>query len=225
MASKNIAADQGEPRASGPGRWLRLAAYGLTGLALVMLIVLTLIVLIAPYDAATWVVTQSRLLGAAPIFVGCAVSVAVSVWAAMQHSSKTRRAPVERVWKSRARSAFVFAVSVWMALYVLAVVNISWLFDIEAWPVWARVMAAIAPALPIGGVIVALLRYLKREADEYQRSLLTRAVLIATGLTFFVVTAWGFLELYVGAPHFPPSLVMCPFWLFFGVSNWWVRRA
>ncbi len=123
-----------------------------------------------------------------------------------------------------AASKFGAALGVWMAIYCLDIVLISWVFDIEAWPVALRAVAAITPAIPIGGVIFALLTYAKTEPDEYQRMLLTRAVLIAMGWTFFVLTAWGFLELYIDAPSFPVAFVMCPFWFFFGASNWWVKK-
>lgn len=124
-----------------------------------------------------------------------------------------------------AASKFGAAMGVWMAIYCFDIALISWVLDIEAWPVWARAIAAISPAIPIGGVIYALLEYVKTEPDEYQRLLITRAVLIATGLTFFVLTAWGFLELYIETtPRFPVAFAMTPFWLFFGIANWWVRR-
>ena len=98
--------------------------------------------------------------------------------------SNATRAEPGRAQSNPARAAFLSTLSIWMALYVLAVTDISWLFDIDAWPLWARIAAAIAPALPIGGAIYALLRYVKAEPDEYQRLLLTRAVLIATGEVF-----------------------------------------
>jgi hypothetical protein len=127
---------------------------------------------------------------------------------------------------TRAGRALGAAIGVWMAIYIFDVVLISWVLDIEPWPLWARAMAAVTPALPIGGVLFALMRYLGSEPDEYQRLLMTRAVLIATGLTFFVLTAWGFLELYIDeTPHFPVAFAMTPFWLFFGFANWWVRRG
>jgi hypothetical protein len=126
---------------------------------------------------------------------------------------------------SRTATQFGGAIALWMSVYVLAVVLISWVFDIDAWPVWARAIAAVTPALPIGGVIYALLKYLKTEHDEYQRMLMTRAVLWAMGFAFFVLTAWGFLELYLDVPHFPVAFAMTPFWLAFGAANWWVRRS
>jgi hypothetical protein len=126
---------------------------------------------------------------------------------------------------TRAGNRFGAAMGAWMAVYILDVVLISWVLNIETWPLWARAVAAVTPALPIGGVIYALMRYLSAEPDEYQRLLMTRAVLIATGLTFFVLTAWGFLELYIAqTPHFPVAFAMTPFWLFFGFANWWVRK-
>ncbi len=114
-------------------------------------------------------------------------------------------------------------ISAWMTLYVAIVVVISWVIDIHTLPPWAQVGAAILPALTIGGVIHALLRYLDTEPDEFQRMLMTRAVLLAMGVTFFLATVWGFLEFYVRAPHFPTGLIMALFWGAFGFTNTWVR--
>jgi hypothetical protein len=124
---------------------------------------------------------------------------------------------------SAKRAAFISFSSIWMALYVLAISNVHGLLDISAWPRWAGFVAAIGAALPVGCVIYALLRYLIREADEYQRLLLTRAALIAAGVTLFVLTLWGLLELYVGAPHIPLSMALAPFCVVFAIANWWFR--
>lgn len=124
---------------------------------------------------------------------------------------------------SARRAAFVSLFSFWVGLYVLAISNAHNLLDISAWPRWAGFVAAIAAVLPIGGVIYALLRYLIRETDEYQRLLLTRAALIAAGVTLFGVTLWGLLELYVGAPHMPLSMALAPFCVVFAIANWWIR--
>ena len=125
---------------------------------------------------------------------------------------------------SKASKRYVASIMVWMGIYVALVVLISWVIDIHALPLWAQVGAAILPALTIGGVIHELLRYLTTEPDEFQRMLMTRAVLLAMGVTFFVATVWGFLEFYVRAPHFPTGLIMALFWGAFGFTNTWVRR-
>jgi hypothetical protein len=58
---------------------------------------------------------------------------------------------------------------------------------------------AISPSLPIGGTIWQVLRYMDR-SDEYVRAIVTRRFVLATGVTLFLCTAWGFLESNAGLP-------------------------
>jgi len=53
---------------------------------------------------------------------------------------------------------------------------------------------AILPALPIVGMIWTIFRLIVEADDEYQRFLIVKQVLIATGLTLAIATVWGFLE-------------------------------
>lgn len=154
-------------------------------------------------------------------FVGVAMCLVVAIAPAFvkqQPPASAGSAPA-----SSRRTAFVSLSSMWLALYVLAISNVHWLLGINAWPFWAGVAAAAVATLSVGGLVYALLRYLARDTDEYQRVLLMRAALVAAGLTFFALTAWGLAELYVGAPHLPMALTLVPFFLFFGIANWWVR--
>ena len=61
--------------------------------------------------------------------------------------------------------------------------------------------AAILPALPIVGIFAAIGRYLVEESDEYQRVMMARRSLVATGLAMSVATVWGFLENFGLVPH------------------------
>jgi uncharacterized membrane protein len=76
--------------------------------------------------------------------------------------------------------------------------------------IWLDV-AAVIPALPILAAIGVVGRYLVEETDEYQRALLVRAVLWATGGTLVVTTVWGFLESFA---HVRPAQAGFPFMLF-----------
>jgi hypothetical protein len=196
--------------------------------------------LLAPWRWPTWVVIATMIALVAictlPVLLDDPSNLAAIAAASGTSSGfaflfyawvKSRGGAREGACESGTRAGVAFGASMgaWMAAYILDVVLISWVLNIEAWPLWARAIAAVTPAIPIGGVIYALMRYLATEPDEYQRLLMTRAVLIATGVTFFVLTAWGFLELYIEqTPHFPVAFAMTPFWLVFGFANWWVRR-
>ena len=91
-----------------------------------------------------------------------------------------------------------------------------------------RYAAAIAPAVPVIGVIWAMGAFMVELPDEYQRLRLATALLRATGLTLGVCTAWGFLQNYAEVPT-PPLygvfiLFMGAFGVLQGVSSLMDRR-
>lgn len=55
-------------------------------------------------------------------------------------------------------------------------------------------LLALLPGVSVAGMFWAVGRLLEEEEDEYQRMLLVRQSLVATGFTLSVVTIWGFLE-------------------------------
>jgi hypothetical protein len=61
--------------------------------------------------------------------------------------------------------------------------------------------AAVIPALMIVGMFFTIGRYLVDEQDEYQRMLMVRQSLVASGVALSVATVWGFLESFDLAPH------------------------
>ena len=83
---------------------------------------------------------------------------------------------------------------------------------------------AVLPALPVGGTIWVFLRYIDK-VDEYVRSVVTKRFILATGLTLFVCTAWGFLENNAGAHEFSLYLVYPLWWGLFGLSRQIYRNA
>lgn len=115
-----------------------------------------------------------------------------------------------------------------MGLYALAVAAIS------GWLVWEPnfegplgLAIAVLPALPIGGVIWAMGRYLDEQTDEFQRLKQVRSMLMAFGVTMFVCTAWGFLAQYAGVWALPLYLVFplyCGAWGFTSSYVTWRYR-
>lgn len=67
----------------------------------------------------------------------------------------------------------------------------------------AAVLLAILPALPLVGVVWAIFRLVAEEKDEYQRSLVVRQILIATGFMLATTCVCGFLETFGQVPHLP----------------------
>jgi len=119
---------------------------------------------------------------------------------------------------------YTMGLSVWMALYVAAlftsILSIRSLHP-SGVPLYGL---AVLPALPIGGSIWVFLRYIEA-VDEYVRGVLVRRFIIATGLTLFLCTAWGFVEENAGAHHFSLYLVYPLFWMMFGLASAFLRKA
>ena len=86
---------------------------------------------------------------------------------------------------------------------------------------WA---VAVLPAMPVGASIWVFLRYMD-QVDEYVRAVTLKRFILATGLTLFVCTAWGFLEENAGVHHFSLYLVYAVFWAFYGASSAIYRSA
>ncbi len=60
---------------------------------------------------------------------------------------------------------------------------------------------AIAPAIPLIGMLIAIGVYLREEPDEFLRAVQAEGCLWATGGTLAIATVWGFLEMFKLVPH------------------------
>ena len=87
----------------------------------------------------------------------------------------------------------------------------------------ALYVLAVLPALPLIGIVWALGRFLVEETDEYQRTLMVRKMLVATGFMLVVVTIWGFLEDFGLVPHLPAYWAFIVWCLGLGVGGCWNR--
>jgi hypothetical protein len=90
-----------------------------------------------------------------------------------------------------------------MIVYSVTVVGVSMWMERGGPTGWLRYVVAILPALPIVGVIAAMGAFIVEQKDEYQRMLMVKNALIATGFALSVSTAWGFLQAYGLAPLYP----------------------
>lgn len=113
---------------------------------------------------------------------------------------------------------YTVGMSLWMALYIAALFG-SIIIIRDQQPTGALLyLLAVLPALPVGGTIWQVLRHIDK-VDEYVRAMLTKRFILATGLTLFACTAWGFLENNAGAHEFSLYLVYPFFWGMFGLSS------
>ncbi|MBN9318151.1 MAG: hypothetical protein BGN86_13240 [Caulobacterales bacterium 68-7] len=110
-----------------------------------------------------------------------------------------------------------------MAGYVA--VNVAAIFgafdDVKAPGSYALALIVAAPVI---GQLWATLKLIE-ESDEFVRALMTKRMILASGLAIAAASAWGFMESYAGAPHLPGWLVYPLFWGFFGVVSPFVRST
>jgi hypothetical protein len=119
---------------------------------------------------------------------------------------------------------YTIGMTIWMALYAAALFGSITLIQSQAPTGPLLYLLAVLPALPIGGTILTFLAYIER-VDEYLRAILVKRFIIATGLTLFICTAWGFMESNANAHHFSLYLVYPLFWGLFGLTSLIMRRA
>ncbi len=119
---------------------------------------------------------------------------------------------------------YTIGIIFWMTLYVAAIVFDGFYFRNRFGTPTSPLLYvfAVLPSIPIGGTILVMLRYIKK-ADEYVSALITHRFIVATGLTLFICSAWGFLENYANVQHFDLYYVYILFWMSFGVVSAFMR--
>ena len=104
-------------------------------------------------------------------------------------------------FKRPAHRQYVKRIFISMSCYVLTLfLAISQVRDGHLTGPLAWVLA-ILPGISVAGVFWAIGRLLVEEQDEYQRLMLVRQVLVATGFTLTIVTIYGFLENFGMVTH------------------------
>jgi hypothetical protein len=123
-----------------------------------------------------------------------------------------------------ARRRFQFRFLLLMAAYFALLFAVDALLKTTSLPQPLKYLAAIVPAVPMVGVIVALGLYLAQEADEFRRMQLVQDMLWGLGLTLAVTTVWGFLETLAGAPRLPLTWVFPIFCVGMALAHLLIRR-
>jgi hypothetical protein len=91
-----------------------------------------------------------------------------------------------------------------------------------------RVLAyflAILLSFPFVANIIVFGLYLREEKDEFERTVITQAMIWGIGGTLTATTFWGSLEWYGQAPHLGPFWVIIIFAVCNKVSQFFVRRS
>jgi hypothetical protein len=94
--------------------------------------------------------------------------------------------------RSPAMRRYILRLAVATAAYLVTLAIAVRFVGVVAGPL--AYLLALLPGVSVAGMFWAIGRLLTEEQDEYQRMLLVRQSLVATGFTLSVVTIWGFLE-------------------------------
>lgn len=82
---------------------------------------------------------------------------------------------------------------------------------------WHLFLAAALPTIPILCLAYIVARYLKDERDEYQRDLIVRSLLWATGVALSLSVFSGFLRSYGVDTQLPAFTEFIAFWITVGL--------
>ncbi len=116
-------------------------------------------------------------------------------------------------------SRSMMSLTFWLVVYVV-IINFNRFYFRGLWSFlqpqvpWNYIFALL-PCLPIVGTIWGMLQQIEA-SDEYQRPLLTRRFMIATGLSLLVFMGYAFYENYLGTHTITPFYlfeVFCAFYL------------
>jgi hypothetical protein len=88
-----------------------------------------------------------------------------------------------------------------MSLYGVAVFGVPALLSTGRIGPARQAVLSVVPAIPLIAAIGVVGRLVSEITDEYQRSLLIRDILWATGGVLALSTAWGFMEAYGTVRH------------------------
>jgi O-antigen/teichoic acid export membrane protein len=94
-----------------------------------------------------------------------------------------------------------YRIALFIALAAYAIVLFATIALIKRFepPVPVRVLALLAPLVPVGFMASVFLRYL-RQTDEFERRVVTDSLAVAAGITAMLSITYGFLEV-AGLPH------------------------
>jgi hypothetical protein len=110
------------------------------------------------------------------------------------------------------------SMALWMSLYVVGLFGSIWIIQTYNPALMVKYALALAPALPIGGSIVAIMRFM-RDSDEYIRAVHAERFILTTGIVLFGCTVWGFMQNFADAPKIDLWIIYPVFWAIFGLIS------
>jgi len=110
-------------------------------------------------------------------------------------------------------------VQVAMAAYFVVILSAAWVVKHGSLVGWKLYFWSVLPAVPIIAVIVGMARYLAEETDEFQRLIVTRALLMGTAALLGTLEVSDFLRSFANIDPFPPFTCFVIFAVTFGITN------
>jgi uncharacterized membrane protein (DUF485 family) len=110
-----------------------------------------------------------------------------------------------------------------MTFYVLFIALAAYEFGHMHLAGWVAYTLAALPAIPAIAIFIIAGIYLTDEKDEFQRNVFIQAMLWGSGITLSFSTLWGFLDLFVGLPHFDIYLLFPIFWGVTGIASGFIK--
>jgi drug/metabolite transporter (DMT)-like permease len=103
--------------------------------------------------------------------------------------------------------------------YAALLLGAVWLFKHRPPQGVLSYLVAVAPAIPLVGVIASMGLFLREEDDEFKRAAMVEQILWGTAATLAIATVWGFLESFGLAPHMDAYWGACVWFAMFGLAR------
>ena len=113
-----------------------------------------------------------------------------------------------------------------MAIYVVALLSVTWIFRHLHPGGFTAFVLALLPALPIIAIVIVAGLYIREETDEVEKkkALSSEAMIWAVGATLSIATLWGFLEDFGLAPRVDSYLAFPLFCFCAGIAHVLIHR-
>ena len=108
----------------------------------------------------------------------------------------------------------------WMAYYAVVLLCSVWFVKHDGQERGFLYFWSVVPAVPVIAVIWGMSRYLKEEADEYQRLLTMQAILVGTAALLGAVVVNDFLRSFAGLAGLPPFALFLTFCVPMAATQW-----
>lgn len=124
--------------------------------------------------------------------------------------------------KNEAR-LYMIRMAIVSILYTVAVIGVNVIDDAVSLSTPLRVLLSLIPVLPAAGMLIVIVVFV-RSMDEFQRRIITEAILIAAIIVGLGTFTYGFLQGALDWPDIPSLWILPALIAIQGVASFIVRR-